>query len=172
MAVQSVTYNSVNLTRAGSKITPGTSGNRLNVELWYLLNANLPAAGTYDVNVTYTGDVNNQTGGAISVANAAQSAPGDVNTAATIASPISTTVNCTAGSLVIDAVGCGNESAFTPVTAGMVERYDIQSTNPTYGCTGAGSTTPVAAAGTATIQWSNSSVNRMAQVAASFAKTP
>jgi len=169
MVVQSVTYNGMGMTRAGSKITPGTSGNRLNVELWYLLEANLPAGGTYNVVVTYTGSVSDRIAGAISIAGAAQASPEDVNTAATTSSPIAMTVTASKDAWVIDAVGCGNNATtFTAQTSGMVERYDLTASSST----GAGSTKEATAAGPVTMQWSNTNVNRMAQVAASFAKTP
>ncbi len=167
MVVQSVTYNGVGMTRAGNKIT-GTS-TRLSVELWYLLDANLPASGTYNVVVTYTGSVSDRIAGAISIARAKQAAPEDVNSSTAASNPISITVNSSAGAWVIDSVGCGNPGTnFTPLASGMVERYDVSATSSN----GAGCTKPVSTAGSTIIQWSNSSVNRMALVAGSFAKAP
>jgi hypothetical protein len=50
----------------------------------------------------------------------------------------------------------------------MVERYDCSGASSA----GAGSTMAVSVPGPATIQWSNSNANRMAQVAASFGMVP
>lgn len=64
--------------------------------------------------------------------------------------------------------------SFSALSAGAVKRYQAKGSpgSPLYGCVGAGSTTAVSSAGPDTVRWSYTAVNRMAQVAASFAMLP
>ncbi|TDJ06650.1 MAG: hypothetical protein E2O71_08655, partial [Deltaproteobacteria bacterium] len=66
-----VTYDGVAMTKAIDNIA-GTSFDQ-NVEIWYMLEANLPVAGTYSVSITTTAAVNINPG-AISVTGALQQA--------------------------------------------------------------------------------------------------
>lgn len=173
LPVQSIKYNDVDLTKADSAIID--TGYALSSELWYLLDAGLPAAGTYTIQVTYSGVIRARTGGSVSVSGATQAAPEDTATATATANPISATVTASEGAWVFDSVGCGNDAGtFTPQTAGMTKRYERQGSpgEPLWGCVGAGSTIEASSPGTISPQWSCSSVNRMAQVAASFAPAP
>src|SRR6185295_19053743 len=66
--VTSVTFNGVALTAVpGSKINGGGTG-IIQTQLFYLLNASLPAAGTYTVTVTFQGAVDGTSSGAVSLA--------------------------------------------------------------------------------------------------------
>jgi len=167
LIITSIRYNGANLLKAGhTYIDEGA--NVLAVELWYLLEADLPPAGTYTVNITYSGTVQSRSAGAISLENVLQAPPEDVNSSTVVSSPISTTVSCSDGSWVIDAVGCGNISAFTPAAGGMTKRYEVSATSNS----GAGSTTTALAAGPVPVQWSNDNANALAQVAAAFRPLP
>jgi len=174
LTVQSVRFNGIDLTKAGDELIT-TGSYSLGAELWYLLEASVAAAGTYTVEVTYSGIVRARAGGAISIAGAVQAAPEDVATSTATDNPISSTVTASAGAWVIDAVGCGDDTGnFTTQSSGGLKRYQAQGSpgEPLYGCVGAGSTTTASAAGPVTVEWNCSSVNRMAQVAASFAMLP
>jgi len=167
LSIKSIKFNGANLNKVGQKLIE-TGGYALTVEMWYMLESRLPAAGTYTVQVTYVGSVDTRTAGAISIANALQAAPEDVKNSSAVSSPISTTVTCSPKAMVIDAVACGNVSTFTALTGGMTERYDLSAISSA----GAGSTTPTDVLGPVTVQWSNSNANRLAQIAASFAPLP
>ncbi len=167
LPIYTIRYNGVGLLNAGHKLIE-SGGDALTVELWYSLDAQLPPAGTYPIEIMYLGSVETRTAGAISVANANQASPEDKKSSTSTSGTISTTVSCSPKAMVIDAVGCGNVGSFTPLTAGMTERYDIAAT----GNAGAGSTMLVESLGNVTIQWSSPGAGRMAQVAASFAPLP
>jgi hypothetical protein len=62
------------MTKAREELV-GSLFNYLNVEIWYMLEANLPSAGTYNVSVTLGGSSTNVIIAATSVAGAKQQAP-------------------------------------------------------------------------------------------------
>jgi len=167
MPVSGITYNGVPLTFVpGSAAQVGTT-TLMRTELYYMLNDQLPAPGTYTVIVTYTGSVINRNGGAVSLFNVLQYAPEavDVNTTTT-GNTISTAITTlTDNAWVVDVVACGNSGSFTATVAGMTKRWG---TSPN-SSSAAGSTKPVGLAGATALSWLHSGANRMAHSLAEFA---
>jgi alpha-L-rhamnosidase len=168
LVVSSVKFNGVSMTFVpSSSITVGST-TRMKTDLYYLLDGNLPAAGTYTVTVTYAGQVDNRNGGAVSLAYVKQQAPEAVITnsnsnSGTISTNITTLTN---GAWVVDVVGSGNPGSFTTTASGMVERWDVSADSS---C-GAASTRAVSTAGTVTLSWSGpGSGNRNSHSLAAFA---
>ena len=166
ISVTSVTYNGQALTKVASAVADsGTVGL---ADLWYLLEADLPPAGTYNVRVTTSGYAVKSVG-AISLAGVAQQAPEDSNTKTNVGPEyISTSITTlTDGAWVVDVVECGNASAFTP-DGGQTERYEEAGSSSE----GAGSTKEMATAGSTSMGWTSASANRLAHVVAAFAPAP
>lgn len=130
LAISSVTYNGINMNLIeNSGSTAGTAVLQ-KTELYYLQEDGLPSAGTYNVVVTYSGNVGYKCGGAVSLENVEQQLPEAVAAgAAENANTISTNITTLAeGAWVVDVVGCGSQGSFSPtVIGGMVERFDVQS---------------------------------------------
>lgn len=167
LTINSVTYNGVDMDPIpGTSSSVGTSYLQ-KTELYYLLDNELPSAGSYSVVITYSGSVDNINGGAISLTNVAQQPVEAVAVNAnTSSSTISTNITTlTNGAWVIDVVGCGNSGSFSTTTGGMQERWDVSASS----ASGAGSTKPVASAGLTTMSWQQSGANRLAHSLAAFA---
>jgi pectate lyase len=164
-----VAYNGVSLTAVlNSKINGGGTG-IIQTQLFYLLGASLPAAGSYTVTVTFQGPVDGISAGAVSLAGVSQTAPQSVATRVDTsgADSISTAITTSsANAWVIDVVGSGNSGNFTP-GSGQTERWDIAAS----GMTGAMSTKPVATAGATTVSQAHNGANRLAHSLASFAQS-
>jgi hypothetical protein len=127
LAVQSVTYNGVALTRAISRQIPDFSIGTDIAELWYMLDAQLPSAGTYQVRISLADTTTlGLAGGALSFTNAKQAAPEDTASNALLnASTIQTSITAlTDSTLVIDAVVNGGFGEFTP-GGGQFEHFDL-----------------------------------------------
>ncbi|MFQ5908655.1 MAG: DUF2341 domain-containing protein [Thermoplasmata archaeon] len=165
--VTAVTYNGVSLTQAINN-TVG-SGFEANAELWYMLESDLPLAGTYTVSITVP-SADAVQAGAMSVSDAAQQAP-----EATASSDdgeagddwIETQITTvTDGAWIFDAVASGNAvSGFTPNT-GQTERYDVTGASSAVG----GGTESVATAGIQTVNWTtDSGSNRITHALAAWA---
>ena len=156
-----VTYGGVALTNVAEAVA-GTSP-FMCVSLWYLV---APATGTADVVITWAGNVRRRNGGAISIFNAAQQGLEAQNSQAlNAATTISTSINTvTEGTWVIDAVGGGTGTAFTPLAPNQIEQYDIQEGSSR----GAGSTKHVPTAGPTAMSWTKTG-NYLAHVVAAFA---
>ncbi|MCG6916825.1 MAG: prepilin-type N-terminal cleavage/methylation domain-containing protein [Deltaproteobacteria bacterium] len=163
ISVTSVTYNGQALTKIASAVADtGTVGL---ADLWYLLEADLPPAGTYNVQVTTSGYAVKSVG-ATSLAGVAQQAPEASNTNTNVGPEyISTSITTsTDGAWIVDVVECGNASAFTP-DGGQTERYEEAGSSSE----GAGSTKEMATAGSTSMGWTSASANRLAHVVAAFA---
>jgi hypothetical protein len=170
LVISSVKYNGASMSFvSGSSVTLTTSTSR-KTELYYMLNSDLPAAGTYTVTVTYSGNVTNRSAGAISLTGVAQQAreavattsTGTVNST-TISTDITTLTN---GAWVVDIIGSGSAGSFTTTTSGMTKRYDVTAASSS----AAGSTKPVEFAGTTTMSWEQTSAYRLVHSVAAFAK--
>jgi len=152
LVITSVTYNSVTMSLVtGSEAT--VVSNPLNkTALYYLLDADLPTAGSYTIEVTFAGQNSRYSGGGISLAEVAQQAAEAVATNSNAnASEISTNIiTLTDGAWVVDAAQSGHPSTMTATASGMVQRY---STSGSGGQTGAGASKPVATAGSTTMSW-------------------
>ncbi|MHC4738551.1 MAG: beta strand repeat-containing protein, partial [Planctomycetota bacterium] len=167
LIISSVTYGSANMTFvSGSSATGGTGVFKMKTELYYLLN---PDSGTDTVTVTYSAPVTSRCGGTISLSNVKQQTAEAVATSANESTNnISTNITTqTDGAWVVDVVGCGSSGSFTTTAAGMTERFDVT----TIDSSGAGSTKPVASAGSTTMSWEHTGANRMALSVAAFAPT-
>jgi hypothetical protein len=170
LVISSVKYNGVNMTLvAGSTAIVGSSTFR-KTELYYLLDSNFPPLGTYSVTVTYSGDVNNRNGGAVSLAGVAQRAPEAVSANSNIdQQSISTNITTlTDGAWVVDTVMSSNSGSFTATGSNMTERWDVSASDSS----AAGCTRPVATASQATLSWQHTSTDymRLAHSLAAFAK--
>lgn len=115
--VSSVTYNGVALTQhSGSAVdATGSGGTRTAADVWYLKEANLPAAGTYNVVITMAGGSARIGGGAVSAYNVNQTTPlgtAVTNTATSNDLSIDVTgIASTVDDLVIAATGVQQNSA-------------------------------------------------------------
>lgn len=165
--VDSVTYDGVPLTP--SVANPVGSSTLANAEIWYMLEASLPAAGTYQVAITTSTGASEIHAGAISVYGAAQQPPEATATnddAAAGWDTISTQiVTLTDNAWVFEAVGTGNAVSDWLPTSGQDERYDEVSGSSR----GAGCTQEIATAGPVNQDWDGTGSNRMTHVLAAFA---
>lgn len=164
--VSGVTYDGVAMTLAGAIAT--TEAANVDAELWYMLEADLPAAGAHDVVVTLSSALSSGCAifAATSIADAAQAAPivatNRTNTdGTTFSTPV---VTVAANSWALDVVAGNNANTWT-ADGGQTERTDQQAggTAATMGT----STKVVAAAGSTTLGWTAAgSQGRFAQVVA------
>jgi pectate lyase len=165
--VLSVTFNGASATAVpNSKISGGGTG-IIQTQLFYVLNASLPAAGTYSVKVTFQGSIQGASVGAVSLAGVRQSGPEAVTakTDTSGADSISTSITpLTSGAWVVDVVGSGNSGTFT-AGSGQTARWSIAAS----GMTGASSNKVAASPGAMTLSWTHSGANRLAHSLASFA---
>jgi len=148
----SVTYNGVSCTVVRTDAS-GTSGYALTTGIAYMDEANLPAAGTYQVSISMTNTgTDNINGGAVSVFDAGQSGPeanngqGNATSGSSVQTSITTSTN---GAWCFDAVGSGNAITFTVQDAEQTQRWEVTASSSG----GAGSTEEVATAGTEDLGW-------------------
>jgi len=166
--VTGITYNGQALTKADSAQVISSNLCAGRAELWYLLEANLPTAGAYNVVISLSGSPDELLAGALSLENVAQQAPeaGNTNTNEST-NYISVNVNTlTDGAWLVDSVHSGNDGSYTP-DGGQTEHYDI--TGAGYTSRHAASTKEVPSAGATTMGQTHSGANRQAYVASAFA---
>ncbi len=169
LGISSVTYGAAPMTLVAETSKTEGSGWYIKTELYYLLDSNLPPAGSYDVNVTYSGNVKRICTGAVSLRNVEQQPAEAVNTnynenSDTISTNITTPTN---GSWLIDVIGCSNQGIFD-VNDGdeQIERFDVNSVSSA----AAGSTKAAAFAGSTTMGWTFSyGAERLVHSIAAFA---
>ncbi|MBN1793027.1 DUF2341 domain-containing protein [Candidatus Woesearchaeota archaeon] len=168
--VTGVTYNSVAMMPLNEEVT-GSSYYE-NVELWYMLESDLPAAGSHTIQVTIGGNAEDIIGGAVSLSGVAQQAP-EANTTnednqagnAYIYTSITT---LTDNAWLVDVVGSGNAiGGFTTATTGQTERWDTVAASSR----GAMSTKEVSTAGLTWMNWTAAGSNRITHAVAAFAPT-
>jgi hypothetical protein len=167
--VTGITYNGQALTHAASTDITSANDVRGRSELWYLPEADLPSAGSYNVVVTASASIEAINAGAISLNDVAQQAPeaSNTNTNETIDAISVNITTLTDGSWLVDSVHCGDTGSYT-ADAGQTERYDLQGVGTT--STHAASTKEVATAGSTTVgETYATGANRQAYVAAAFA---
>ena len=169
-SVSGVTYNGQPLTYIDSGQVISGSGCGGRAELWYLLEADLPSAGTYNVRVNTSGTFDQIVAGAISLENVAQQAPEASDSNANDAQTTITTniTTFTDGAWLVDVVHSGNATGDFAPNGGQTERYQRVSGSST----GAGSTKEVSTAGSTSAGWTSAGANRLAHVAAAFAPAP
>lgn len=138
-------------------------------QLFYLNGAEVPAPGTYDVSVAFTGKVDDAAGGAVSLFGVEPGAPAAVATNANLVGlgQISTSINAPAYSWVVDVVGSGSGADFT-AGAGQTERFGR--VKKEIGL--AGSAQAAAFGGPTTLSWQQSDTAPLATSAVAFAAKP
>ena len=153
-AITGVTYGGQALMQAAADINP-TGPPFVRTELWYILEADLPAAGSHAIVVNYAGANDDRIVTATSVYNARQTAPVPEATASSSAdsgaSPYTTGITTlTDNAWVFDEIGTGASTSFTP-DAAQLERCDTMGFAGL--ASGAMSTKEVGAAGATTMEW-------------------
>ncbi|MBD3346557.1 MAG: T9SS type A sorting domain-containing protein [Chitinivibrionales bacterium] len=174
-AVASITYNFKNLTKITHASDCGWNGD-VRAEMWYLLDADLPPTGNYEITVNFTGQVSTAQCGAISLAGVDQTGtvPEVADTAfrhtggfTTFSKSLTT---LTDGAWIVDAsfpkIGTGSYVAQTPNQVNQIERIELQNSNSGIGI----STREIVNAGSAAMGWNTTvSANQLAYVLAAFA---
>jgi hypothetical protein len=156
--VSGVTYNGVAMTEVTPDILVAEAGSSsIRATVWYILEANLPVAGTYNAVITYVnqGANSHRAATVLSYYDAAQAAPEASQTASTTGagpslSAIITTI--TNNAWVADFFGNSDVRTSTP-DSGQAERSDFS-----FGSTGTHATgdEQIATAGAETHQWTAS----------------
>ena len=165
--VTSVLFNGVYATPIPNSLVYGGTSGMVQTQLFYLTDAELPAAGTYTVQVNLAGSVAGVQGGAISLFGVNQGPPEGVatNKATTGVDLISTSIaTLTNNAWVIDLVEDNNVTALT-ANGGQTLAWTQSSTGSG---TGGSSTVAVPTAGTTTLGWAGSA-SRLAESLVDFA---
>jgi pectate lyase len=138
-------------------------------QLFYLSGAEVPAPGTYDVSVAFTGKVEDAAGGAVSLFGVEPGAPAAVANNANLIGlgQISTSINAPAYSWIVDVVGSGSGADFT-AGAGQTERFGR--VKKEIGL--AGSAQAAAFGGLTTLSWQQADTTPLATSAVAFAAKP
>jgi len=167
LSVSSVTYGGTAMTLAVSLETPD-SGFKYIGQLWYILEANLPANGANNVVITTSGSTSSLEVNAYcsEYTGVAQTAPEATNSVYTTSSAtITNTLTASAGAWVISTAGSGNAGSWTAGSP-QVEAFDFNDASSCFcvdelqGATG----------GSISLSSTYSStVNRITRVCASFA---
>lgn len=151
----------------GGVAVTGDDKGVLRTELFYLLDAALPPAGTYEVAVELERTVNEIAGGSSSLSGLAQAAPEAVavNTSGRSARGVTTTLaTLTSRAWIVEAAGTDEDNAPAPGGAGQPLRYAATGRAAAI----AGSTWRAVTAGPRNLTW-NVRTGRIAHVAAAFA---
>ena len=168
-SVSSVTFNGIPMISLDASIANAGSGTINRSQQFYLLDAALPPAGTYNVQVNFLNSQsasNNPLAGAISLTNVDQTAPAGYSNFNTSANAITTTVPATVGSWVVDTVGVGSTKANLAATAaGMVTRFVVTQTAGLPTSDAAGATKIADTAGAVTMSWSSASARQVHSLA-------
>ena len=163
--VTSVTFNGVYATPIpNSTVYGGTSG-MVQTQLFYLLEPELPAAGTYTIQVNLAGSIAGVSAGAVSLIGVNQGPPEAVatNKVTSGADLISTTITTlTNNAWIVDLVEDGDTATLT-ANAGQTIAWQAEAKLGT----GGSSTEAVPTAGAASLGWSGSA-NRLTQSLAAF----
>lgn len=132
MTASGVTFNGTAMTQvSGANVTVNEDpGSFMRCQTWYIDEADLPAAGTYTITVSYTGEgsVMAKMATAISLIDAAQGAPEASATGSATVDGTNITVSITTvtdNALIITNVACNIQTTFTH-DASQTERSDQQ----------------------------------------------
>jgi hypothetical protein len=165
--ISGITYNGDAMThiRASTNTSPSPDGR---VEMWYLVN---PDTGTNSVSVTFSANVTQKVGGAVSLMGARQSSQpdnsNDANGTSTTPSVSVTTIADNAW--IIDAFGVYQASVTQTAGASQTERWS-ENISATLDLTGAGSTEgPVTTPGATTMDWTIGASEYWSTIAVSIA---
>lgn len=129
-SVSSVTFNGVALTKIDAVIGGGGS-HSVDVEMWALWGANVPAAGTYPIVITWNSNVNlSQAGGAMSFFNVKPQTAEAFSSAATAGtSPLSDSViTLTNNALLVTAYGSQNTPGASSTTGDTLAFNSVPAT--------------------------------------------
>jgi hypothetical protein len=158
-----VTYAGVALTKV-DQAEATSSGYYQDVSQWYLI---APPVGTANVVVTWSASLTDRTAGAISLYNISQQAPeasaSNSNNSGTTTTNITTLSD---GACIVDMFGSGQGQGNLAPGPDQTQRY-IQSSGGT--TSGGGSTKYLATAGTTSMTWTQTGINRSAQVVSAYA---
>jgi len=164
--VTSVTLGGVYATPLPNSVTYGGTSGMVQTQLFYILDSELPAAGTYTVQVNLAGSIAGISAGAISMFGVNQGPPEAVATnkntagANTLSSTITTLSN---NAWVIDLIEDGDVAALT-ASSGQTQAWQAEAKTGT----GASSYKQVATAGSASMGWTGTA-NRLAASLLDFA---
>lgn len=146
----------------------GRGRRTLSTQLFYLLDASLPAAGSYPVQVGVSERVDGLAAGAISLLGLAQAPPEAVASAAsehpshTVATTVST---LTPQAWIVEAVGADVGHTLEPASPEQAQRYDERN----HALSAAGGAAEALAPGAHGLGWRLRGCGRLAHVAAAFA---
>jgi beta-glucosidase len=166
LVVSSVTYNGISMSPVPGSGSVGGDAMKVGTELYYMLDSNLPAAGTYTVVATYAGPVNDITAGAVSLFNVKQQPAEAVAVGAKLnAAEISTEVTTLSdGAWLIDVVGSGDPCVLRAAVL-QTSRWNRSAQGSSAAC----STKVVSAPRTVSMQWNESASTVLSHSAAAFA---
>ncbi len=164
-----VTFNGIAMQPVADAVALTNDGKPvLRTQLFYLLDAGLPAAGTYDVSVSLGETVSELGGGSLSLAGLAQSAPEAVaaNTSVRGAAGVATPLTVlTPRAWIVEAVGADIDAALSPDSADQSRQYAAEGRRIAV----AGSAARASQTGARTLAWTLGGAGRVAHVAAAFA---
>ncbi len=156
-------YNGVAMTKIASRVTTTASTYQC-AALYYLA---APATGANTVQVNFDAAVD-ATAGAVSLYNVKQSAPDASNSSNNDSAATSTSVTTTsANSWVVDVFGSGQ--ALGDLNSGASQTNRVLQDASGGSTSGGMSTKTVASPGSTTMSWTQTGINRSAQVVAAFA---
>jgi len=164
--VSSVTYNGIYATPLPNSVVYGGTSGMVQTQLFYLLDSELPAAGTYTIQVTLAGSIAGISAGAVSLFGVNQGPPEVVTTnkntsgADLITSSITTLTN---NAWIVDVVEDGDVATLS-ADSGQTIAWQAEATSGT----GGSSTEAVATAGATSIGWTGTA-NRLAESILDFA---
>lgn len=162
-SIDAVTYDGVAMNQAVSI----TTGGRVS-QIYYLLDASLPSAGTYNAVATISSPGAGTVGGVTSYFGVKQQAPEVTNTGSATSTAISTAiVTLTSNALIVDSVYGSEITSFTPSGAGQSERWDTQAVSGSM--SGAGSEIFTTTAGSYTLSWTAGTTVDFRHAIAAFA---
>jgi beta-glucosidase len=165
LVVSSVTYNGNSMSPVPGSGSVGGDAMKVGTELYYMLDSNLPAAGTYTVAVTYAGPVNDITAGVVSLFNVKQQPEAVAVGADPNAAEISTEVTTLSdGAWLIDVVGSGEPCALRAAVL-QTSRWSSSAQGSSAAC----STKVVSAPRTVSMKWNESASTVLSHSAAAFA---
>jgi hypothetical protein len=170
MTITSVTYAGVPMTLVPNStvITPASSW-YLQTSLYYMLEADMPLAGTHTVEVTFQGPVTDACAGAVSL-RYVQQGPPEASVTNFVADPGGTSIatqitTLTPGVWLVDVVASGDPGTLTATAAGMTQRWQQLATSSD----AAGATKLVQTPSLTTMSWNHSTQKRLAHSVAAFA---
>jgi hypothetical protein len=163
--VTSVTFNGVYATPVPNSVVYGGTSGMVQTQLFYLLEPELPAAGTYTIQVNLAGSIAGISAGAVSLIGVSQGPPEAVVTGKNTsgADLLSTSITTlTNNAWVVDVLEDGDTAVLT-ANSGQTLAWQAEAKLGT----GGSSTKVVPTAGATTLGWSGSA-NRLTQSLAAF----